>query len=470
MRDYDEGGTGRGEFSVKTPIADFVRRYAAATPVRLHMPGHKGKGPLGCEQWDITEIPGTDTLYEYEADGIIAQSEKNAAALFGAAGTFYSTEGSSHCIRAMLTLAVWNFVEKYPGVRPAVIAGRNIHKSFLYAAALLDFDIIWLWPEKPKSICACSISPEQLESAISALAYPAAAVYITSPDYLGGMSSLERLAAVAHAADIPFLVDNAHGAYLHFVSPACHPLDVGADLCCDSAHKTLPVLTGGAWMHTGCSAPDSFLENGNRALAMTGSTSPSWLVLQSLDLCNQLLAEEYPARLQKTAGELETLRQQLRSAGWVVADTDPLKLTIDCAASGWNGYSLDQRLRSDGIFCEYCDMDDLVCMFTPENSAEDFRRLKVVLGYNTLASRQRTALPRSSSEGVLSVRDALWLPHETVSAALSVGRICGAPLVSCPPAIPVAVAGERITTEMQQLFEIYKIKAVDVLKLPEDGI
>ena len=83
-----------------TPVLDFLRRYDAAGVARFHMPGHKGKGPLGCEGWDITEVQGADALYE--ADGILAQSEANAAALFGSQRTLYSTEGSSHCIRAML--------------------------------------------------------------------------------------------------------------------------------------------------------------------------------------------------------------------------------------------------------------------------------------------------------------------------------------------------------------------------------
>ena len=109
-----------------TPIADFVRAYAASGGVRLHMPGHKGRSFLGCEALDITEVAGADSLYE--ASGIIAESEENAAALFGAARTFYATEGSSQCIRAMLALAAWNAPA---GSRPTILAARNIHKAFL---------------------------------------------------------------------------------------------------------------------------------------------------------------------------------------------------------------------------------------------------------------------------------------------------------------------------------------------------
>ena len=118
--------------STTTPIVDFVRRYAQSGTSRLHMPGHKGQSLLGFEPWDITEIKGADELYG--ADGIIAQSEANATRLFGTVHTYYSTEGSSQCIRAMLCLALQ--AAPAAGQRPVLLAARNAHKALLYAAAL----------------------------------------------------------------------------------------------------------------------------------------------------------------------------------------------------------------------------------------------------------------------------------------------------------------------------------------------
>ena len=172
-----------------TPVLDFVRRYAASDTARFHMPGHKGRGILGCESWDITEVQGADALYE--ADGIIARSEANATALFGARRTLYSTEGSSQCIRAMLYLALTN---RRAGSPPVVVAARNVHRAFVYAAALLDLEVVWLWPEESRSLCGCPISAEQLERTLKGLDAPPAAVYLTSPDYLGGMADLSALA------------------------------------------------------------------------------------------------------------------------------------------------------------------------------------------------------------------------------------------------------------------------------------
>ena len=155
-----------------TPIADFVRQYQENKTARFHMPGHKGKGPLGCEGLDITEVRGADALYE--AEGIIAESEANATALFGSGRTVYSTEGSSQCIRAMLYLALTN---RPAGASATVVAARNVHKAFVYAAALLDFEVVWLWPEESRSLCGCPITAERLEKTLSSLdAPPAAAI------------------------------------------------------------------------------------------------------------------------------------------------------------------------------------------------------------------------------------------------------------------------------------------------------
>ena len=292
---------------MNTPVADFVQRYAKAGTARLHMPGHKGRCFLGCEPWDITEVHGADALYE--AEGILAESEQNAAALFGSQRTCYSTEGSSQCIRAMLYLAV-----TASGSR-TVVAARNVHRAFVSAAALLDLELRWLWPEESRSLCGCPISPAQLEEALGSLPEPPAAVYLTSPDYLGGMAEIPALAQVCHQHGTLLLVDNAHGAYLRFLEPSLHPLDLGADLCCDSAHKTLPVLTGGAYLHLSPAAPAWLAAMAKSALGLFGSTSPSYLTLASLDLCNRYLAEGYPQRLAETVGRLEGLREKAGRSG-----------------------------------------------------------------------------------------------------------------------------------------------------------
>ena len=443
-----------------TPVWDFLRRYQEEGRTRFHMPGHKGRGPLGCEQWDLTEVPGADSLYE--AAGIIAGSEQNAADLFGSGATFYSTEGSSQCVKAMLFLALQNQAADTP---PVILAARNVHKSFVHAAALLDFQPVWLWPEGEASLCACPVTAEGLERALSALETPPAAVYVTSPDYLGNLQDLRALAEVCHAHGTLLLVDNAHGAYLRFLERSLHPLDQGADLTCDSAHKTLPVLTGGAYLHISKTAPAGLRENARAALALFGSTSPSYLTMASLDLCNAWLAGEGPERIRSAAARLGALKEELTRRGWALAGDEPLKLTLDAARSGWEGPALAGLLRRGGVEPEYADRDHVVLMASGSTEEAAFRRAAEALQESGPGpARACPTLSPARGERVLSVREALLAPQETVPAAESLGRVCGAPTVSCPPAVPVAVSGERIGQEALALFQYYGVEAVAVLK------
>ncbi len=475
---------------------------------------------MGCEEWDITEIPGADSLYE--AAGIIAESEANASRLFGCP-TFYSTEGSSHCIRAMLLLACKARQGiKNPECRDEhrssadkqclslqketgsfrVLAARNVHRAFLSAAALLDLDVAWL-PPSDGSYLSAQPSLEELDAALTESG--AEAVYLTCPDYLGFLPDLGPLAEVCHAHGALLLVDNAHGAYLHFLHPARHPMDLGADLCSDSAHKTLPVLTGGAYLHA---AAHLFLETGRKprplrtedvrdALALFGSTSPSYLILQSLDLANPYL-ERLPEALAAFLPKVEALKGRLRTAGWDVVGDEPMKLTICCHSARreesvllaaqkddgadpstplrsaqddgpGSGLALAAALEQAGICCEFADPDYIVFMLSPGNADEDLARLETALknafplGEKTLDPGGRPMTAPVLPEAVCSIREAMLAPAAAIPAAKSLGRILARPGVSCPPAVPILMPGERIDEAAIAAFERYGIQTVSVL-------
>lgn len=446
-----------------TPIADFVRKYEKSGMSRFHMPGHKGVSFLGCEPYDITEIKGADSLYE--ADGIIAESEKIATELFGSGATFYSTEGSSQCIRAMLYLAL--LYARDMKQRPLILAARNVHKAFIYAATLLDFDVVWLWPEEGmKSLCSCHVSAETLKNMLNDLknsGVNVTAVYITCPDYLGGLADIQSIAEICHDNDTLLLVDNAHGAYLHFLEQPIHPLDLGADLCCDSAHKTFPVLTGGAYLHISKRVSEALKEQAKHALCLFGSTSPSYLIMSSLDLCNAYLQDDYGERLAKRVEEIEQVRAELTKNGWNVEKTDLLRITVGMPGD-ISGQGMAEYLRKYDIECEYADDEFLVFMVTPENTKEDLDKLVTAFRKNESLHEEHEILSMAKAEQKMSIRDAMFSRSETVAVSEACGRICRTPTVSCPPAIPIAVPGEVIGENAIALFKHYGIEFVDVVK------
>ncbi|MBR4502571.1 MAG: aminotransferase class V-fold PLP-dependent enzyme [Clostridia bacterium] len=438
---------------MKQPIVDFVRGYASSGMARFHMPGHKGRGLLGIEQDDITEISGADSLYE--AAGVIEESEKEAAALFGSARTLYSTEGSSQCVRAMVHLAVTS------GRGNRIVCVRNAHRSFIYACALTGARADWLYPESGDTpLCACPVTPGQVREALDR--EKAAAVYLTSPDYLGGMQDIDGIARVCAEKDVPLLVDNAHGAYLRFLPGDRHPLTLGADLCCDSAHKTLPALTGAAWLHISPRAEKLFGERARQAMEVYGSTSPSYLTLMSLDRLNAYLANEGPRALQKTAESLEEVRETLRKALWRVLPTDPMRLTLQ-APAGSSGFQMADTLRKAKAECEYADRDHLVMMMSPMNTPEEFALLIRVLG-KAPGPCGDIRLPKVRCRAALSIREAVFAPWETVPLEKALGRICASPAAACPPAVPVVCAGEVIDENALTVMRYYGFESIRAVK------
>ncbi len=453
--------------NMKTPIVDFVTKYKQSEGIRFHMPGHKGQSVLGCEAEDITEIFGADALYE--ASGIIAESEAIATKLFGTRSTLFSTEGSSQCVRAMLELARrwWKSTK-----RPVVIAARNVHKSFLYASILLDFDIVWLWPEEEDaSLCSCTVSVKQVEEVLQAQHNTVAAVYITSPNYLGGQADIRELANVCHKNKTLLIVDNAHGAYLHFLESSRHPIQLGADMCCDSAHKTLPVLTGGAYLHISSNAPKGLEKQAKQAMQLFGSTSPSYLMLQSLELCNAYLADGYRENLHQTILQVENAKQKLCEYGWQVVETDPLRITIKVSPC-MTGQEVANVLREHNMECEYADNDYLVLMITPKNREEELKQLVEVLknlSYHkqeviSFSIEKKKVPVLKSAKKVMSVREAFFSLGEVMAVEQSVGKICRMPTATCPPAIPIVVPGEQMDEVAIQCFQYYGIEFIDIIK------
>ncbi|MBP3495269.1 MAG: aminotransferase class V-fold PLP-dependent enzyme [Clostridia bacterium] len=444
---------------MKTPIYDFVKKYEKENNVRLHMPGHKGHSLLGIEGIDITELDGADSLYH--ASGIIKESEENATKLFGSGATLYSCEGSSLSVRAMCYLAM-----SYVGENksPYILATRNAHSSFISASILLDFDIKWLYSRQNDTYLSCKISAEDVENAIKSVDNLPFAVYITSPDYLGSILDIQEISKVCKKYGVPLLVDNAHGAYLKFLDNKSHPIDLGADMCCDSAHKTLPVLTGGGYLHISKNAPGYFKEHAKEALSLFGSSSPSYLILSSLDKANEYIENGYSDSLNSFISELENAKKRLGVYGFTFLGDEKLKWTISTKEYGYTGTELAFELKKQGVVCEFCDPDYLVLMFTPESKA-DLQRTE-----NALCKIQRKE-PILKKPSILvpptkemSTKKATFSSKELISIDNANGRILASLNLTCPPAISVLVAGERFNESSVELCKYYGYTCAYVVK------
>ena len=440
-----------------TPIYDFLVKYASSETVRCHMPGHKGRSATGflsdASALDITEISGADSLFE--ADGIIAQSERNMSRLYHTAATAYSAGGSTLCIQAMLAIM------KQEGRQ--VVAVRNVHRAFLNACALLDIDPIWIVPDYSGGILSGTIDTNEVKHTLEKCRKPAC-LYVTSPDYTGKTADIHTLAEICHKYDAKLLVDNAHGAHLAFLPENIHPIELGADMCCDSAHKMLPALTGAAMLHTSCR---DYADKLKQAMGLFGSTSPSYLIMASLDLCNRYICDDITNDIADNLRNIEKMKKHF--AGRLnFSEGDPFHITIKASESGYDGKELAYRLHENGAECEYSDNATVIILMSPMSRQEDYAKLtealekalQTVRKQKASAEKLTFALPKK----VMTIREAAFSPSEEIPVSEAEGRICASVKVPCPPAIPIAASGEMIDRSCVELFKRYNIPTVLVVR------
>lgn len=428
---------------MKTPIYDFLQNYIDSNTLRLHMPGHKGRNIADLSYaMDITEISGADSLFD--ASGIIKESEKNAAKLFKTVRTCYSAGGSTLCIQAMLAMMKRE--------NRNIIAVRNVHRSFLTACVLLGLEPDWIYPEYTAGILSGQIPMDILEDKLKRTKN--SCVYLTSPDYLGKTADIKTVSALCRKYGAVLLVDNAHGAHTAFTEG--HPIALGADMCCDSAHKMLPALTGAAYLHIG---NERYADKAKTAMSLFGSTSPSYLIMASLDRCNSYISEQIDDDIERSMTEIVNLRKMI-SEKYTVYDGEPYHLTLLC-----NGNDLANQLREKNIECEYCDSNVIVLLFSPSDTPKEIKYAADMLMECVPQKPENTYITDFPiMEKAMSVREAALSDFENIDIDKSLGRVCAAVNVPCPPAVPIAVSGEIINEKCIKIYKNYGILNVNVIK------
>lgn len=439
-----------------TPLYGAMESYVGKDRARFHIPGHKGTLPYfdGLAKYDLTEIDGCDSLYE--AASAIKKTEEMYSGIYGSLSSLMCAGGSTLCIQTMMSLAA------KPGDR--VVIGRGCHTSAVNAMALLDLEPAWVFPDCDKQTgLALPVTSARIKAALDENP-SASAVYITSPDYFGGIADIHAISAVCRERGVPLLVDNAHGAHLRFLTPSLHPINLGADMCCDSLHKTLPVLTGGAMLHI---ANPGYISEAKRRMSLFGSTSPSYLVMMSIDRALEVLNSDFPERLHEAAAEVARLQRLAKDHGFAVPQfkRDPLKLTLGFLAKGYSAEEFLRLIREGGVEPEMVSGGFAVLMAGPDTRAHDFKRLERFI--ETLPGREAipTAIPETVRPAqVKSLREAVFSRSVEVRTEDAAGKIAASSVAACPPGIPLAIPGELVSEKLAGLLKKCGISSINVLQ------
>ena len=424
---------------MSTPLYDTLRSYAQGCPARFHMPRHKGSSlPIPELEFaallDVTELPPTGNLYESGEPFDSAQSLW--AARFGFEYCQFLTGGSTMGIHTGLSLLC------RPGKR--VLVDRNCHRAIFHAMALLDLEAVYLerlW--LPEENLVGPVSPEAVEKMLDRCP-DIKTVCITSPTYAGVLTDVEAIGRLVHARGGTLFVDGAHGAHLPFLNLT--PFR-GADILVASAHKTLPALGQSALLFTNGIDP----ERVRRMASVFGTSSPSYLILASMDGARAWLEGPGGEGYRRTAAKVGELRRKFPSLKRRL-DLDPTRFTLNVK----NGSVFADSLEREGVWPEMEDGGHVIFICTPQDLKENFTRLEAALEkYRDLMGPCPPVPAPPLPEQVLSLRQALFGETELLPLERCEGRIAACQMAPYPPGVPVVAPGERITKkELSYLMEI----------------
>ena len=426
-------------------LSDLLEEYNKSGYSRFHMPGNKGVLDINLS-YDVTELDCTDDLYC--SNGAIKASEKLISDIYGSANSVFSTGGNTLCIQAMMYLAMPN--------GGTMIVAKNAHKSVINAMGILDITPVWVNFDKNNVIF------EEIENAIKN--HPEAqAVFITSPDYFGVMADVQKIKSVCK--NLTLLVDNAHGSHLVFFKK--HPISLGADLCADSAHKTLPVLTGGAFLHIG----ENFskinkikYEDVKNAMQIFGSTSPSFLTLLSLEKCAFWLKNKGKSEFLKLDKIIKKIKSKYSNILFKTNLQDPVRLTFDTANIGLNSQEFVLHLEKFKIKPEFGINTKTVLIPSPFNSLTDFKKLNLALENIPIKNFKLIIEEKSVNFCTkISIRKAIFSKNENIFVKNAENKISAQTVARCPPGIPIVIPGEIINKQKINILEKLGINCIKVV-------
>jgi len=435
------------------PLLEALLAWERAGLCSFHTPGHRQGREVAPEvaallperlfRLDATELEGLDDLHH--PSGVIAQAQRALAELYGAEESFFLVGGSTAGIMAAVLAA--------GGPGRKLLMARYSHRAAFAAAILAGCRVRYL-PERWTGDCV-PMGPSPEEAVVAVEEWRPAVLLLTRPNYYGVAFPLDEVARACRRAGTVLVVDEAHGA--HWGAPGLpSALQAGADVVIQSAHKTLPALTQGAWLHVRGPLVDR--SRLRACLRMVQSSSPSYLIMASLDVARWHLARWFATACDRVE-QARRLREGLADrgipllpralpAGWV---QDPFRLVVDAAALGRDGREVAAALRAAGMEAEWAE-PDRVLLLLGLGMGDEVRHLGEVLRRMVGSAPGRgtpgpSVGPYPRLEAVCDPAEAWWAEHEEVPLSRASGRVAGEMIYLSPPGVPLVVPGERWSEE-----------------------
>lgn len=425
-------------------LQEALGAYERADAARFHMPGHKGRGLSGFWRdelalWDVTELSITDNLHA--PHGALVTAEKELAKAYGAKHSFYVVNGSTGAVQAMIFSLSSN---------DRLLLARDCHRSAISGAALRGIETVFVTPcADEKTRMPGMVTPDALGRALDETG--ATAALVTSPNAYGFAADVTGLAEAAHQRGALLLVDGAHGAHYPFSDALPMALGGIADMFAHSQHKTMDALTQAASLHLGECRIGA--EQMRRALAMTETTSPSYLLMASLSWSVYMAARRdwtaHAARMKELARRisgLEGIEIPETPANCGVCERDPARIVIDVTGRGWSGYEAQAWLEERGVYVEMADTRRLVLITTPSDDPAWYERLMDALRDLPLQKHGKAQggyapAPRPPIRR-MTLRDATFAALQSMPLESAAGRIASEPIGVYPPGIALVMPGE----------------------------
>lgn len=439
------------------PIYNSIKNYINSRPTAFHMPGHKmGRlFPLGNEEilsMDLTEIPGLDNLHY--PSGPILEAQELAAQAFLSDKTYFLVNGSTCGIYAMIAAMC------RPGDK--LIVSRDCHKSIIAGMILAGARPVYIRPVYNSHFGIFTyLDPFIVEETIKNNP-DAAGILVTRPNYYGICSDIDKIIGIAHSFNMPIAVDEAHGAHLCFNdSLPKSSMQAGADICVQSAHKTLPALTQCSYLHIKGSRIDR--DRLEYYIRIFQTTSPSYIFMASLDCARALMQQQGKQLLDKLLITLDTARASLSDINGidVIKKThidncflDETRLVINSKEAGISGYEMEGQLRRNfNIQVEMSDYYNVVCIATVADISEDFEMLthsvkECVLKASNTPLQGIDFISSTIPVQSIELKDIPHCSGEYIDIGNAVNRTSIDSVTPYPPGIPLICPGEFINSDL----------------------